>query len=102
MSIKKKLVVSNGSYKLEDGTEKTRWLTIGALHEHGGKHYVTLDGHIALPALIKEGDTRVFANLFDPDPPRGQRARPAQAPIKDFDDDIPFDVLGRGMSSYVL
>ena len=85
--IKKKLVVSNGQYTTRDGQEKTRWLTIGALHEHEGRHYITLDGHISLAALIREGDTRVFANLFDPDPPRQQTPAP---PAADPNDDIPF------------
>lgn len=82
--IKKELVVSNGGYTTKDGQEKTRWVKIGAVHEYEGKQYITLDGHIALPALIKDGDTRVFVNLFDP------KSRDGGAPKKDFDDDMPF------------
>ena len=86
--IVKKIVASNGKYVDRNGNEKTRWLTIGALHEHDGKHYVTLDGHINLAALIREGDTRVFANLFDPDEDR-KPSRPAQKE-EPFNDNIPF------------
>jgi hypothetical protein len=89
--IKKKLVVANGEYQTSDGATKTRWVSVGALHEYEGRHYITLDGHIALPALIKEGDTRVFCNLFDPDPPK--QGWQGQAPAQEkpsFDDDLPF------------
>lgn len=96
--IKKKLVVANGEYQTRDGQTKTRWVTVGALHEHEGRHYVTLDRHINLAGLEhKEGDNRVFANLFDPDQDRqGPASSPsfrAQAPTPakpDFDDDVPF------------
>ena len=88
--IKKKLVVANGKYTTKDGSEKTRWVNIGALHEHEGKAYITLDAHITLAGLErKEGDTRVFANLFDPEPYQ-PRPQAAQAESGDFDDNIPF------------
>jgi hypothetical protein len=95
--IEKKLVVANGSYT-KDGAEKTRWVTIGALHEHDGKRYITLEAHINLAGFErKEGETRVFANLFNPEPynnkfPEGayaQKVPPAEGG-KDFDDEIPF------------
>lgn len=86
--IKKNLVVANGSYQTANGEEKTRWVTVGALHEHNGKDYITLDAHINLAGLErKEGDTRIFANLFDPKE-RGAISSPnADQP---FDDKIPF------------
>jgi len=91
--IKKKLVVANGSYP-KDGVEKTRWVSIGALHEHEGKHYITLDRHINLAGLEhKEGDTRVFANLFDPEPYQSNGAaqpKPQEKVTQGFDDAIPF------------
>ena len=91
----KKLVVANGQYTAPDGTEKTRWLTIGALHRHEDKTYITLDRHINLAGLeTRDGDTRVFANLFDPEPrgPAPQRASlaPSREEKMPFDDSIPF------------
>ena len=67
----KKLVVANGEYTV-NGKTKTRWVNIGALHaKDDGKQYVTLDRHINLAGFEKkEGDTRVFAQLFDPDKDR--------------------------------
>jgi len=87
MTILKKLVVANGKYTAKDGAEKTRWVNIGALHEHDGKQYVALDAHINLAGFERrEGDTRVFANLFSPEP---YQPRPTAAPAE-IDDEIPF------------
>lgn len=78
--IKKKLVVANGNYTDKSGEEKTEWVDIGHLHEHNGKEYITLKAHVNLAGLFrKEGENRIFANLFDPKPRKGE-----------FDDDIPF------------
>lgn len=86
--IKKNLVVANGSYQTANGEEKTRWVTIGALHEHNGKEYITLDAHINLAGLErKEGDTRIFANFFDPKERGSGSGASAGQP---FDDKIPF------------
>ena len=86
--IKKNLVVANGSYQTANGEEKTRWVTVGALHEHNGKDYITLDAHINLAGLErKEGDTRVFANLFDP---KERGAGAGASAGQPFDDKIPF------------
>ena len=94
--IKKKLVVKNGSYQTRDGQEKNRWVTIGALHEYEGREYITLDGHIALPALIKDGDTRVFVSLFDPDNKGPARPQGGGGASNDFNDDVPFAECGHG------
>ena len=92
--IKKKLVVANGSYTNKAGDEKTRWVNVGALHEHEGRHYITLDRHINLAGLEhREGDNRVFANLFDPEPYQGNGAaqpKPQGEVAEGFDDAIPF------------
>lgn len=95
--IVKNIVVTNGEYTTRDGETKRRYLTIGQMHEHEGRNYLTLDAHINLAGLIrKEGDTRVFANLYDPRPsghdgqnvgPRAN-AGPSQEPFED--DDVPF------------
>ena len=64
----KRLVAANGKYTDKSGKEITRWVNLGALHEHEGRQYITLDRHINLAGLIhKDGEARVFVNLFDPD-----------------------------------
>lgn len=93
--IKKKLVVANGTWEdKQTGKERTKWVNIGALHEHEGKHYITLDRHINLAGLVhREGDDRVFANLFDPEPYQGNGAakpKPQDEVAEAFDDAIPF------------
>ena len=88
--IKKELVVANGEYTNRNNETKTRWVNVGALHEHAGKHYITLDAHINLAGLErKEGDTRIFVNMFDP---KKKESQPQSAPPSDdgFDSDIPF------------
>jgi hypothetical protein len=91
--IKQNLVVKNGSYTTRDGQEKHRYLTIGQLHEHDGRMYVTLDSHINLAAIPrKDGDTRVMVSLYDPKPRDGEAPKQqavADVP-NDFDSDIPF------------
>ena len=85
--IKKRLVVANGKYE-KNGQEKTRWVNVGHLHEHDGKHYITLESHINVAAFErKENDTRVFVNMFDND--RQDKPRESENPA-DFDSDLPF------------
>ena len=95
----KKLVVGNGSYTTADGQSKTRWVTIGALHDHEGRKYITLDRHFNLSGFEsqKEGDTRLFVQLFDPDKGQQTHKQPTKQPSSaraaakpDFDDDLPF------------
>ena len=102
--IVKNLVVTNGEYTTRGGETKRRYLTIGQLHEHEGRQYITLDAHINLAGLArKDGETRVFANLYDPLPkgqendsasPRAEnrpsRGVPRQPSAEDFDDEVPF------------
>ena len=88
--IKKRLVVANGNYQDRNGNDKTRWVNIGALHEHEGKHYITLDAHINLAGFERrEGDTRVFVNMFDND--KEDKPRQSENPA-DFDSgsELPF------------
>lgn len=90
MAILKDIVVTNGSYKDRSGQEKKRYVKIGQLHngEHGD--YVTLDAHVNLAAFPrKAGDTRVYANLYDPKPRDGQ-ARTESGPPGRMED-RPFD-----------
>lgn len=78
MTILKNIVVTNGSYTDRDGNEKKRYVIIGQLHEGQHGEYLTLDAHVNLAGFErKEGDTRVFANLFDPKQ-KDSRQKPAQ------------------------
>jgi len=97
--ILKNIVVTNGEYTTSGGETKKRYLTIGQLHEHEGRQYITLDAHVNLAGLIrKDGETRVFANFYDVerrDAPRAESA--SQAPARqrrpaddELNDDIPF------------
>ena len=94
--IVKNLVVTNGEYTTRDGETKRRYVTIGQLHEHEGRQYITLDAHVNLAGFTrKEGEARVFANLYDPRPSGqdGQNAAPRaeKGPSREgFDDDLPF------------
>lgn len=96
--ILKNIVVTNGEYTV-NGETKRRYLTIGQLHEHEGRKYITLDAHVNLAGLIrKEGETRVFANFYDVE--RRDASAPAQSRSgvknggrfdeNDLNDDIPF------------
>ena len=89
--IKKQLTAATGKYTDHNGDEKTRWLTIGHIHEHEGREYVTLDKRVNL-AAINNGknpdDDRVFVQIFDPKPRDGQQqSAPAPAPSNE---DVPW------------
>jgi hypothetical protein len=88
MTILKNIVVTNGTYTTRDGQEKKRYVIIGQVHSGQHGDYVTLDAHVNLAGFErKEGDTRVFANLYDPKPREGDRPRetPQQPDFKDSD-----------------
>lgn len=89
--IKKNLVIVADTYTDRNGNEKKKWQTIGQLHE--GKHgdYITLDPLVNLGAIPrKEGDSRVYVNLFDiKDRGDGGNAPRQDAP-PDLNDDIPW------------
>lgn len=75
MTILKELTVAAGKYTDSQGNEKTRWRTIGHLHEGTKGQYITLDPITNLAALPrKEGDDRVYVNMFDPKPREAPRA----------------------------
>lgn len=96
--ILKELTVATGKYTDQQGNEKTRWRTIGHLHEGKNGQYITLDSITNLAALPrKEGDDRVYVNMFDPKPREGRAtaSEPRKAPAAEAgggfrDDDIPF------------
>lgn len=94
MAILKELSVAAGKYTDSSGTEKTRWKTIGHIHEGQKGQYITLDPMVNLAAIPKkEGDDRIYVNMFDPKPKDGQRT-PQKAPAAtrqdDPDQEIPF------------
>jgi hypothetical protein len=94
MTVLKELTVALSKYTDKSGKEKTQWLKIGEIHESKeGKHYGVIYPHINLAALPKkDGDNRVFFNMFDPKPYEGKGTAPSPdaAPSADFNDDIPF------------
>ena len=96
--ITKELCVAHRKYTDKNGQDKTVWLKIGEIHEHNGKTYGVIYPHINLAALPrKEGDDRLFFNLFDPKPKDGQSDAPKAKPdapvagaFEDFESDLPF------------
>lgn len=101
MTILKELCVAAGQYEV-NGEPKTRWTRIGHLHETQDKtrQYITLDPAYNLAAFPKkEGDDRLYVNMFDPKPKEGQQrtgkreapqgAQTGGAPSS-IDQDIPF------------
>ena len=102
--IKKKLVVTKGKYMDSQGHEKRQYMTIGHIHEGQHGHYITLEPGISLAGLYaqqqssgigREGDTRLFVNLYDNDPPKSDKPVQTNQPNaahnqESFNDDIPF------------
>lgn len=89
MTIKKNLVVTNGTY-ISNGEEKKRYVRIGALHKGDDGHFITLDAHINLAAFPrKEGSDRIIVSLYDPKE-RDNESRQSAPQPEEFDDDIPF------------
>jgi hypothetical protein len=93
MALKFDAMVKAGSYTDNQGSEKTRWLKVGAVFENEKGLYMKLE---ALPVGVPEWNG--FISFFEPKPRDGQAARrPQQQPAKrpaagfdDMDDDIPF------------
>lgn len=110
MTILKKLVVAGRKYQDKSGKDKTVWHTVGHLHEtnDGSRQYITIDPMVNFAAFErKDGDDRVYVNMFDADEGRASQGaeppastkppRPAQQPaghaqskFDDIDDDVPF------------
>lgn len=96
MTILKNIVVTNGTYTTRDGQEKKRYVIIGQVHSGQHGDYVTLDAHVNLAGFErKDGDTRVFANLYDPKPREGAQqqrppARDERNPPDFQDSDVPW------------
>lgn len=96
--IKKNLVVAVEKYQDRNGQDKTKWLTIGQLHEHEGREYITLDRTVNLsgiaPKRKQDGsvDYRVFVQMCEPRQ-QGQQNTPSQGSEQqggDFSDSVPF------------
>lgn len=93
MTILKNLTIATGKYTDQQGNEKTRWRTIGHLHDGQKGQYITLDSLTNLAAIPrKEGDDRVFVNLFEPEQKDGGKpaARSPQRSQREHSDDPPF------------
>jgi len=91
--IVKELAVVVRTYTDKNGELKKAWKNIGAIHEHEGRQYITLDSLVNLAAIPrKEGEDRVYVSMFEPK--AKQAADKAGVPPKQasgFDDDsIPF------------
>jgi hypothetical protein len=101
MTVLKELVVPAGKFIGRDNKPRTRWKTIGHLHRtaDGKREYLTLDPVFNLAAFPRdrEGDDRLYVELFDPKPagntpppPRQDPTPPPPASDGFEDDDLPF------------
>ena len=90
MTILNELVCVTGEYQAADGTVKKRWRTVGHLHSsQDGREYITLDPLVNLAAIPRrDGDDRVYANLFEPKEKTGAPKAKGAKPFPD--DDITF------------
>ena len=92
--IVKELAVVIRTYKDNEGQDKKVWKSIGAVHEHEGRQYMTLDALVNLAAIPRrEGDDRVFVSMFEPKAKQAMAKaaeQPKQSQNFDDDSDIPF------------
>ena len=90
MTVLRELVVATGKWTDKSGVERTMWRTIGHLHEGTKGKYITLDRTFNLAGVpLKEGDDRVYVNLFKPKEQGSDKSAPARAD-ESLNDDIPF------------
>jgi len=91
MTILYELSVVTGQYE-SGGEVKKRWQNIGHLHESSdGRQYITLNPVINLAAIPRrEGDDRVYVNLFEPKKKESGKASPATKFQQVPDDDLAF------------
>jgi len=98
--IKQKLVATVDKYTDRDGNERKRYVTVGHLHEGDYGDYITLDPSVSLGGVLamqkingitKREDSRIFVNLYDPQP-RGDAPAGSTPPPADSGgvDHIPF------------
>ena len=98
MTIEFDLVAVTGSYTDKQGNEKKRYENVGQVHSYEGRRYITLKATFNPAGLPrKEGDDRVFLNMFVPkEKPQqspqqnGGEARSSGGAFDDMNDDIPF------------
>jgi hypothetical protein len=94
--IVKELAIVTRVYTDRDGKEKKVWKNIGAIHEHEGRQYITLDSLINLAAVPrKDGDDRVFVSMFEPKPKQAAQAleKPVSKIVDNYgtvDEELPF------------
>lgn len=94
----KDIAVVVGTYQ-QNGEEKFKWKTVGALIEgKGGKQYVMLDrtfNPAGVPDLEDRGGDQIVMSMFDPkgydnaSPKKESKPAPSRRFHED-DDDIPF------------
>jgi hypothetical protein len=92
MTILYELSVVTGQYE-SGGEIKKRWQNIGHLHESSdGRQYITLNPIINLAAVPRrDGDDRVYVNLFEPKKKEGRPAAGASQKFQGLPDDgVPF------------
>ena len=83
--IRYEIVATTGSYTNANGEEKRRYENVGHVHQHEGRFYITLRATFNPAGLPrKEGDDRVFLNLYEPKEKEAPKAQ------KSMDEDEPF------------
>ncbi len=101
--IKYEIVATTGTYTNGNGEEKRRYENVGHVHEHEGRFYITIKATFNPAGLPRrEGDDRVFLNLYEPKAKDGKKPEIADNPnawkqgdkpagdFSDMDDDPPF------------
>ena len=91
--IKYEIVATTGTYTDKEGNEKRRYENVGHVHvSQEGRFYITMKATFNPAGLPrKEGDDRVYLNLFEPKPKEVSRPEIKPAPsMSDMDEDIPW------------
>ncbi len=61
----KKLSVANGTYTAQDGSTKTKWVSVGVILEKDGKEYMLIDPTINFAGFPREqGRDKVMVGIF--------------------------------------
>jgi len=70
----KKIMIANGKYTTQDGTEKTTWKEVGVIMtSQNGKEFCLLDPTVNLGGFTREpGKDKIIASIFE-DKPKEQQ-----------------------------
>lgn len=99
MTIRKRLVVVTGTYTDASGSERRRYTTVGHLHDGQYGPYITLDPRVSLAGLYvqrqtaglnREGDDRLYVQLYDHEQGRVDGQQEAPQASHDPSDEVPF------------